>query len=681
MHVGEPDRRLATGQEVELSAWIGRFGGPDNPGQVDWAQRARYNHQLVWASTPGADGVTIRAGQGAAGWTRWLRRLRANWRAHLSVSGGPQSRRITEALILGERHPALRSLNDTMVRAGTAHLLSISGLHLGVFLGFLYLLCRLAALGPRPAAVVVLGVLAAFMLLAEPRPPLLRSAIMAAALCVGVIVRRRAGGLNALALAAIVLLAIDPLQLFSAGFQLSFVTVGGLILLHRPVRDRLFRRWRRRRGLMVFRDDQCLRRRLHYSAANWLMDGAAMAVTAYLVSAPLVAYHFGIFSPYAIVLSLLLLPPVAAVLIPGYLSLGLQFAMPNLSHQFSRLAAGTADFLAWLVSAVDLLPGLCLELRPVPAAWVLGFYVTVAVILIRKVIPFGRVLAGLAAVAWVAGTVAAQLPAPAPKEAQLDILAVGAGQCALLRTPTGQTCLLDAGTQSDLDAARQVLLPFLRHERLGVPPAAWVSHANTDHFNLLGPLLDDGRLRRVYLNDYFARDANTASPPAQHFFQRLRDAGVRIVRLRAGQRIQLDDRTRIEVLWPPADRRDDLTVNDTSLVLRIVCDGRSVLLTGDLGPVGQAALTRTPSAVAADVLLCPHHGGWETTLPAFVDAVDAKIVVVSGAGQPRAPAAAGKAAQDFYARLRTGTEYYCTARNGWTRIRFGRGKVTVRTMR
>ena len=97
---------------------------------------------------------------------------------------------------------------------------------------------------------------------------------------------------------------------------------------------------------MVFRDRDRLRRWLNYTAANWLMDAVAIAVIAYVVSAPLVAYHFHLFSPYAAPLSLLLAPVVAAVLVPGYVSMALAWPMPNLAYAFGQLAAWAADGLA-----------------------------------------------------------------------------------------------------------------------------------------------------------------------------------------------------------------------------------------------------------------------------------------------------------------------------------------------
>ncbi|MDY6913816.1 MAG: hypothetical protein SVT52_05110, partial [Planctomycetota bacterium] len=85
--------------------------------------------------------------------------------------------------------------------------------------------------------------------------------------------------------------------------------------------------------------------------------------------------------------------------------------------------------------------------------------------------------------------------------------------------------------------------------------------------------------------------------------------------------------------------------------------------------------------IRADVLVAPHHGGWERTLPEFVRAVGAETIIVSSSRDLRVPIGAGPAAKRFYTELRTHRRYYCTARNGWTQIRFGAGGVEVRTMR
>jgi len=503
--VNQPDDRLAAGQRVELVGWLGRVRPPSNPGQYDWSAEARKRQTLVSFSVPGVDGVDI-ARRGRQAWyERGFWRFRSAARQHLSTCADAQGASLLNALIIGERQPVLRRLNMAMAKAGVGHFLSISGLHLGVFLGTVYLLCRLMAVRPARAAAVVLIVLAAYVVLAEPRAPLVRSAVMAVWIGTAVILRKRSATLNALAGAALVLLILDPLQLFQVGFQLSFVIVGGLILLYRPARSVLFGRWTRRRGLVVFRGDQRIARWVNFTVANRLMDAVTISLTAFLVSAPLVAYHFGRISPYAPVLNLLLFPLVVAVLVPGYLSLGLAWPLPNLSHAIGRVAGAAADFLGEVAESLLALPGLALDLRQVSLLWVGLCYAAIGLILLAHRTRLNRVLAAAALLGVALTTAQSQRLARPPASACLDLLAVGSGQCAILSTPAGGIYVIDAGTRGGFDAYSQVIAPFLRRRRVPAPKTLFISHANTDHYNAVPGLVRGGHLRKAYLNSYFGR--------------------------------------------------------------------------------------------------------------------------------------------------------------------------------
>ena len=680
--VNQPDERLAAGQQVELVGWLGRVRPPSNPGQYDWSAEARKRQTLVSFSVPGVDGVEIARGGRQSWYERAFWRFRSAARQHLSTCADAHGASLLNALIIGERQPILRRLNMAMAEAGVGHFLSISGLHLGVFLGTVYLLCRLMAVRPARAAAVVLVVLAAYIVLAEPRPPLLRSAIMAAWICAAVILRKRPATLNALSGAALVLLILDPLQLFQVGFQLSFTIVGGLILLYRPVRSLLFGRWTRRRGLVVFRGDQRIARWLNYTVANRLMDAVAISLTAFLVSGPLVVYHFGRISPYAPVLNLLFFPLVVAVLVPGYLSLGLAWPLPNLSHAIGRVAGAAADFLGEVAESMHALPGLSLELRQVSLLWVGLCYAAIGLILLTPRTRLGRVLAAVALLGVALTTAHSQRLARPPTSACLDLLAVGSGQCAILSTPSGGVYVIDAGTRGGFDAYSQVIAPFLRRRRLPAPHTLFISHANTDHYNAVPGLARGGHLKKAYLNSYLGRppEGSAEFEADRELLAMLVRERVQIARLRAGDVVCLDERTSIEVLWPESDRQD-LSANDTSLVLRVRCDGRSVLLPGDLGRVGQEALLAGERSLAADVLVLPHHGSWKAALPAFVEAVSPQIVLVSSSRDPTGRSAAPAEVGEFYTRLKTAYEYYSTAANGWVRVRLCPGRPSVTTMR
>ena len=97
--------------------------------------------------------------------------------------------------------------------------------------------------------------------------------------------------------------------------------------------------------------------------------------------------------------------------------------------------------------------------------------------------------------------------------------------------------------------------------------------------------------------------------------------------------------------------------------------------------LAQAELTKGGRTLRADVLMLPHHGSWSESLPGFVSAVAPEIVLVSRLREPPGAGGADDAAGRFYAEMKRARRWYSTPRHGWIRVRFGRGRVSVRTMR
>ncbi len=667
---------LPPGTRVKVLGRSGRYGPRDNPGQFDPVARAQLEDVFLWCRAPAPEAVK-RLGPGRLGpLRRHLGRLRAMTRSQLLPETDQPGDSLVQAMVVGHRSRGLARLNDLMRRSGAGHFLSISGLHLSVLLGLAYLLCRLAMLTRRTSAVVVLIVLGLFLLVAQPRPGLLRSAVMAAVLCVGIISARPASALNALAAAAIVLLALDPAQLLRPGFQMSFAIVAVLLLLMNPMKQFLLGRYLKTRGLRVFRDDQAWKRWLYMRGPEIAGDYLCLSILAYLAAAPLTAWHFQIFSPYAILLSLVFFPIVAAVLIPGYLSIGLAWLAPNLADRLAEGANASAHLLAGMVEMLEYLPLLSIDLYPI-SFWVAAGWLGSAMLLVwalgNRKLRWAAVSAGAMTAAALA---VSQMPAPAPETANLYVLDVGAGQTALLRTPSGSTALFDAGGPAGSQVYARVLRPFVLDGKLPWPEVAFVSHGNADHYTALLDLLDRRALRTLYVSRHFGLEDPDGGEAL--LLRKLARSGGKLIRLQTGDVVELDDRTRVEVLWPDEILPEDLPrrENETSLVLRIVCDNRSVLLPGDAQSFAQSALLdRHPPApeaaeeLACDAMLLPHHGSWDATLPLFVSRINPQIVLASRSG----PLPASGQAGSFYADLISTRIVRTTSRDGCLLLRFGYG--------
>ncbi len=532
----------------------------------------------------------------------------------------------------------------------------------------------------------MLLVLAAYLMIAETRAPLLRSAIMAALLGLSVILGRKNSSINALGAAAIILLLIDPRQLLTPGFQLSFAIVAGLILMHYRMRELLFGWWFNRRGLTVYRREQRVRRWFVFRFTNVMINAVTVSVTAYLVALPLVGYYFGMFTPLAAIFGVVFFPLVVAVLVPGYLAMATTWLAPNLSAGIGKLAAMMADVLARCVMMLDAIPFLSIRLRPVGISWVLLYYVVLVAILTARKNRLRRITAAALFAVLIAGAIFAQLPhKPDGADMEFHLLSVGAGQCAVLQTPEGDTYIIDAGSMRGNDVYRRIIEPFFYAKRLPTSRGLFVSHANTDHFNSLPDLIREGNVEQLYSSEYFIRENKTGDiirrGAPQGFVKLLAHHGVEIHQLRAGDRLELGGGVTVDVLWPVAGK--DIPTNETSLVLRVVFEGKTILLPGDIEEIAQSELLKNPAQLKCDVLVLPHHGGWSKTLPEFVAAADPEIILVSNSRDPSKQRCGSQKRVEFYESLGQSKKcrYYCTGKHGWIGLKIGKWGIEVETKR
>ncbi len=641
-----PAPALRGGQAIELFGKLERPGPAVNPGQFDYENF--YRSQRIVASVSASGPATIQvlgdAGPGVIG------RLRDAARAALLAgfdADDAESAALLRAMLLGERDSAMSDARELFRKSGTSHYLAVSGLHVGIVGGVVWFLLRVFGAGPRLTIIGGGLTIVGYAILAAPAPPVLRATVLALSVGVGLLLGRRAGGVQLLAGAAIVLLLLAPLDLYRAGFQLSFVTVLGLMLLGEPVRT----------ALKGAGDADVLRRRREHPLVRigqWLdarmLKALTAAVVAWLAAMPLVAVHFGQFNSWAIPASLAAAPAVVLSLLAGVLKLILTAAVPPGAPLFADVAAWP---VAWMRATVGWFADLPAADVPLPTpglALVLLLYAAVLLAILTLPKPGRQWTTRFGAARWLArapmiglAVLVFVLPLTGgshsvtvdPRPLRVTLLAVGAGQCAAIETPDGRVTLIDAGSSSLGRPLESCIAPFLRAGGHAGVERVIVSHANFDHYNAAADVTAVYDATEVVVGPGFADDAR-AQPAGRELLARLDHLGRPPREVRPGDVLPLDARTRLRVLWPPADHAA-LSPNDASLVLRLEHDAaggtRSILFTGDIQQEAMLALLEmdreTPGLLAADVLVAPHHGSREQATAAFVAAVGPSHVLSS----------------------------------------------------
>ncbi len=356
--LGGQQPHLSAGQLIALKARLEPLPLPVTPGGFD------YGRQLYFQSVGGTGRalapVTILP-ETMPGRYRLDAALEAVRQAIGSrvraVLPGPMGA-VSEALINGERADIPKRVNDSLRDSGLFHVLSISGLHMTLVAGGVFWIVRaLLALVPplalrwpvkKIAAVAALAAGLFYMLLADSGPATARSYIMIAVMFTAVLIDRPAISLRNLAIAAIILLVLQPEQALSASFQMSFMAVVGLA--------GFYEWWQRHQHGQEQGEPTHFTRA---SAALWrfLWVPAVTSLVAGLYSGVPAAFHFGRVAPWGVIANGLALPVVGVVVMPGALlatllmPLGLE-SLPLLAMDRGlRLVMTISDWVAGLPGA------------------------------------------------------------------------------------------------------------------------------------------------------------------------------------------------------------------------------------------------------------------------------------------------------------------------------------------
>jgi competence protein ComEC len=468
-------------------------------------------------------------------------------------------------------------------------------------------------------------------MLTMPVAQSIRPVIVCTALGVGLISRRITDVIQLLAIAAIAVLVVRPMDLYGAGFQLSFIIVLTLILLTRPVIrfiDSLEDEDMRVARSFQPRTPWRLRREWLW---RWGVGFVVAAVIGWIAAIPLVAFHFEQFNLWTIPFTLLLSPFAMLAITAGFAKLILTAICPPLATTWAALAIGPAWMLRHAVALLAKVPGADLPVGS-PVMWLsVIFYACLFIPLIawnnRRARWCARCapLGGFAALLLLPIFAKHFVDGPASNGVKITLLDVGAGQCAVAEAGGGQTIILDAGSSTLSDPYRSCISPFLRHEGCASVNELWLSHGDFDHIGAARQLVPGYRVKEVIASPHLRRLAHE-SQPCEALLATLDQTHHSPRVVVAGDHISAGA-VQIQVLWPPP--QSNFNTNNTGIVLRLTCAGRSILFPADIQDLAERELLKHPESLRSDVLVAPHHGSAEKTTPEFVAAVHPKAIVSS----------------------------------------------------
>ena len=610
-HVRDSSHAPLAGGRVRLS-WYGARATPA-PGSV-WRLTVRLRRPRGWRNPGGSDyegwlfanrivatgyvkdGEIVGSAPGVS-----LARIDAV-RAGLALSirsalDGYGSEGLVRALAIGDRSGVSERHWRTLRVTGIAHLMAISGLHIGMAAGAAYWVARCAwTFLPRAALLIaapqvagLAALLAAFgyALLAGLALPTQRALLMLGVVFGSRLARRYIPSSHSLALALVAVLVVDPHSVRAAGFWLSFVAVAVIVmaLATRPAAS------------------------LHtFSGRLRTMATAQLAVTVGL--APVTLSVFAEQSMVSPLVNALVIPLVGVIVVPVIL-LGLLAGVvhPGAGAAMLGAAAVVLDTL-WPVIEWVAAHAVMLGAPGEIGTWQIA---AAAVGVLIVLAPRGLTIRWLG-LAWMLPMIAMR-PAPIDLGAyRMTVLDVGHGLAVVVETAR-HVLVYDTGPRvGRLDAVALAVLPYLARRGHATVDRVVLSHGDTDHAGGYGRLA-----RSVAIGSMVANGPVHSHDPD--------------LECTAGGGWDWDG-VYFEVLYPFGERPG--FDNAHSCVIRIEGPGGSALLTGDLESAGEQALVaRSGQRLATDVLVVPHHGSTTSSTRQLLDSVSPSIALFSASEHGR----------------------------------------------
>lgn len=325
------DSAFSYGDEVILE---GRSFRPHNFGKSSFDYRRYLARQGIYAALNVKKGnrfeITARhkANPVKEAALRFKQKIQAGFYANMPESYAS----VLSTMLLGDRAALPKGIYDVFVRTGTAHILAISGMNIAITAFILLIFLKILRIPRKPRYLLAIAALIFYNFITGAQPSVTRAVIMGAVLLIGLLLEREADIYNSLALAALLILARNPLQIQEIGFQLSFVSVIAIVCLA-PKIEKLLR------------------------FNNFLVKSFSVSLAAWLGTFLFIIYYFKIISPVTILANLVIVPLVTVLTGAGFILILSIFILPQFVPVFALTCGATVFLLIKSAELFSFIPG------------------------------------------------------------------------------------------------------------------------------------------------------------------------------------------------------------------------------------------------------------------------------------------------------------------------------------
>jgi len=506
-------------------------------------------------------------------------------------------------ILFGQKDYVDDEVNQSFQEVGVAHILAVSGLNVGIVYLFMNRLLKGITLHFR--TIIIVLALFVHMMITGNTPSVARATFMILMYILSQFFDRKYDSISAIFFAALIMLIVNPIQLMMTGFQLSFLAVLSIALLYKPILSKM-----------------------KYIPEYWA-ELIAVTIAAQIGILPITVYYFNIISPWAPLVNL----PIVIIL--GYL-----VPVGMLVILISFFSIGVAGFLGYFLQIgvvlmtkiaefAGYLPFSVLKMVSPSAFTTAVFYLVIILSLLSKqYFVKAKYSKRNYIFALLAIYIIVQMGRSIiPDKMELTFLDVGQGDCSIIRTPGGQTVLIDGGgnREGGFDVGEKILVPYLLKNGIRKIDLIFISHFHKDHMGGLISVLENMKTETLIIGEQPER-----TEEYDLILSKCKEKNVKVQVMSVGETVILEKDMSFKVLHPSdsliTNSRDD--INNNSLVVLMEYKNMRTLFTGDIEAEAESHIVQNYPDLKVDILKIPHHGSKNSSSQELLDLLEPRIAVI-----------------------------------------------------
>lgn len=512
---------------------------------------------------------------------------------------------------------------------GLAHILAVSGLHIGIISSFLMFLISRLGIKRKTNTIITLFFIWSYGYMIGYPPSILRASILFSFLYLSKIIHKPYDSLNILSLAALILLFKNPYVLFSVGFQLSFLASTSII---------------------IFTDRIAY---LLYPLKGKFIDTISSLIGVNIGIMPVQAYYFNRISILGFLANIIIVPILSFSLILGFTMIGLEFIFPSLNLILGKILNTSLNLQFYILNILEKIPINIIRVLSPEIISIVFIYVFIFIILgFFDMKSFGRDLEKVILV-YLVFLIFINIMS-IEENLEIHFIDVGQGDSIYIRKGK-KDMLIDTGGSifGNFNIPEKTVLPYL--EKIGVRKldAIFISHFHEDHCQGIPLLLNEFKVKHIFVSHI----------PEEPYLDLVNKYNFTL--LRKGDSIEIDKNTKFEVLWPVDDMDYEDNLNNKSMVGTLEYKTKKILFTGDMEREVEGKIIDDIGQV--DILKLAHHGSHTSSTEKFIKKTNPELGVIS-VGENNIY---NHPSKEVLERFQGKTQIYRTDKNGLIKIIIG----------